>query len=187
MKQSILNPATLIESFWRLLAVSSGILSMIGAEDLRLVKEDTSVSAFRAGEEKPLLTQHAQPDFRPYLHPLVAPDGKGVLTEFSPGHHRHQTVLYWGFTRLNGRDFFHHPGGDYWRRRSFDILVGEGEKVSWQTTYDLLDEDGAVVGICSSIVGREFHGVALAIPAATARAIADRLVAAGNRGAQADQ
>ena len=41
-------------------------------------------------------------DHRPYLHPIISPDGKGVLTEYSPGHHKHQTGLYWGFTRING-------------------------------------------------------------------------------------
>ena len=39
---------------------------------------------------------------RPYIHPIVSPDGKGILTEYSPGHHKHQTGLYWGFTRING-------------------------------------------------------------------------------------
>jgi hypothetical protein len=30
------------------------------------------------------VTQVARPDFRPYLHPLRAPDGRGVLTEGCP-------------------------------------------------------------------------------------------------------
>lgn len=100
---------------------------------------------FRIGEETPILTQHARPDFRPYLHPIAAPDGKGVFTEYSPGHHRHQTGLYWGFTQVNGRDYFHHPGGDYWRRVSADVLEAEGPVVRWRTVYDLLDADGAPV------------------------------------------
>ncbi|MBD0258136.1 MAG: PmoA family protein, partial [Cytophagales bacterium] len=70
-----------------------------------------TLSVFRAGTSNLVLTQHAKPDFRPYLHPIAAPDGKGVLTEYSPGHHKHQTGLYWGFTRVNGRDYFHHPQG----------------------------------------------------------------------------
>ncbi len=56
-----------------------------------------TLSVFRAGKGEPVLTQHARPDFRPYLHPIAAPDGKGVLTEYSPGHHKHQTGLYWDF------------------------------------------------------------------------------------------
>ena len=36
---------------------------------------------------------------------------KGVVTEFSPEHHPHQTGLYWGFTRVNGRDLLPQPPG----------------------------------------------------------------------------
>ncbi|MFN0128109.1 MAG: DUF6807 family protein [Verrucomicrobiales bacterium] len=92
----------------------------------------------------PLLTQNARADFRPYLHPILAPDGNGELTQFSPGHHKHQTGLYWGLTRVNGRDYFHNPKGDYWRRVSAEVVTGEGEQVSWRTVYAMLDEAGAV-------------------------------------------
>jgi len=97
-----------------------------------------SISIYRNNAENPILTQNASENFRPYLHPIVSPDGKGILTEYSPGHHKHQTGLYWGFTRVNGsgadeetlkkwfykpdktdeikaqigRDFFHHPTKD---------------------------------------------------------------------------
>lgn len=104
-----------------------------------------TVTVSRAGQKSPILTQNARPDFRPYLHPIVAPDGQGVLTEDSPGHHKHQTGLYWGFTRLNGRDYFHNPTGDHWRRASVAVLQGSGDEVGWQTMYDLLDANGAAV------------------------------------------
>ena len=98
-----------------------------------------SISIFREGDDsKALLTQNAKPDHRPYLHPVMAPDGKGVLTEYSPGHHKHQTGLYWGFTRVNGRDYFHHPSDGYWKRKSVSVLQPEGGKVEWQTIYDLI-------------------------------------------------
>ena len=84
-----------------------------------------TLSVFRAGRRDPILTQNARPDARPYLHPIAAPDGKGVVTEFSPEHHKHQTGLYWGFTRVNGRDYFHNPQGDYWRRVSATVTAGE--------------------------------------------------------------
>ena len=93
----------------------------------------------------PLVTQNARPDERPYLHPIVAPDGRGVLTEDKPAHHPHQTGLYWGFTRLNGRDYFHNPGAKYWRRVSATVLRRAGDEVRWQTVYDLLDEAGQPV------------------------------------------
>src|SRR5690606_10186222 len=114
---------------------------------LKLVKDDKdeTISVFRADGDVPILVQHAKADFRPYIHPIVAPDGNGVLTEYSPGHHKHQTGLYWGFTRLNGRDYFHHPGGDYWRRAGVEVLQDTGTVVKWQTLYDLLDEQGNAV------------------------------------------
>ncbi len=123
---------------------------------------------FRNHESEPILTQNARLDHRPYLHPITAPDGKGVLTEYSPKHHKHQTGLYWGFTRVNGqsvaheelikffykkdqteqeiamkgRDFFHHPEGDYWKRLAINIIDSVGKKVSWQTVYQMLDANG---------------------------------------------
>ena len=104
------------------------------------------IEVVQAGHaETVLLTQNALPDFRPFLHPVVAPDGQGQVTEYSPGHHPHQTGLYWGFTRLNGRDYFHNPQGDHWRRESVEILQQEGEAVRWRTVYDLLDEEGEPV------------------------------------------
>ncbi len=96
----------------------------------------------RTGSTTPILTHNARADQRPYLHPIVAPDGKGVLTEFSPSHHKHQTGLYWGFTRVNGRDFFHNPHGQFWRRVAATVTHAAGEEVRWQTVYDLLDEAG---------------------------------------------
>src|SRR6187551_857567 len=50
----------------------------------------------RAGSTAAVVTQNAPPDGRPFLHPIAAPDGRGVLTESSPTHHPHQTGLYWG-------------------------------------------------------------------------------------------
>lgn len=108
-------------------------------------KDDGTISVFKTDGEEPILTQNAKTDFRPYLHPIAAPDGNGVLTEYSPGHHKHQTGLYWGFTRVNGRDYFHNPKGDFWRRVSAGIVQDTGKTVKWQTVYDLLDEKGNAV------------------------------------------
>nr|WP_295925229.1 PVC-type heme-binding CxxCH protein [uncultured Dyadobacter sp.] len=108
-------------------------------------EKDETISIFRGNETKPVLTQNAKADFRPYLHPIVAPDGKGVLTEYSPGHHKHQTGIYWGYTRVNGRDYFHHPSDGYWKRVSAKVIEGKGTEVKWQTVYNLLDSTGAAV------------------------------------------
>ena len=99
----------------------------------------------REGDDQPLVTQVARADFRPYLHPLMAPDGQGVMTESQPPHHPHQTGIFWGLTRLNGRDYFHHPEGDHWKRVSVAVLKARsllpGDSVQWQAIYDLLDEN----------------------------------------------
>ena len=104
-----------------------------------------TLSVFRHGGTEPILVQNAKTDHRPFLHPIQSPDGQSIVTEYSPGHHPHQTGLYWGFTRLNGRDYFHNPQGDYWRRRDVQVTQAEGEVVRWETTYDLLDESGTAV------------------------------------------
>ena len=114
---------------------------------LRIQHDSTTgaISVFRTKENEPILTQNTKEDFRPYIHPIVAPDGKGVLTEYSPGHHKHQTGLYWGFTRVNGRDYFHHPSDGYWKRVSAGVVEGEGKIVKWRTVYDMVAEDGTPV------------------------------------------
>ncbi len=128
-----------------LLAVLCGCLvaSAIGANLIAKHDPDTgTIEVFREGQSEPILTQVAKGDHRPYLHPIVAPDGKGYVTEYSPGHHKHQTGIYWGFTRVNSRDYFHHPADGYWKRVSARVIQAEGQDVSWETVYDLLDENG---------------------------------------------
>ena len=112
------------------------------ATGLNIVLDEAAgtVAVFRGGGTTPVLTAIAGADSRPYVHPISAPDGKGVLTEYSPSHHKHQTGLYWGFTRVNGRDFFHNVGGDHWQRVSLTVLEPRGEQVRWQTVYNLLDQ-----------------------------------------------
>ena len=121
--------------------------SLLAAENLRLGRDEKAgtISVYRANLANPILTQSARPSQRPFLHPIVAPDGKGVLTEFSPGHHKHQTGLYWGFTRVNQRDYFHNLQSDYWKRNSSKVLIASGQSVSWQTSYDLLGDKGQTV------------------------------------------
>ena len=126
-------------------------LTVLQAADLRaeLNSAGDKVLIFRDGLDQPLVTQVAKPDFRPFLHPIVGPDGQGILTQLSPGHHPHQTGLFWGFTRLNGRDYFHHPEGTHWKRVSVSVVTAEsrvgGHGVQWRTIYDVLDESRATV------------------------------------------
>ncbi|MDH4443567.1 MAG: PmoA family protein [Akkermansiaceae bacterium] len=124
------------------LFASSGALAHAAALTLRQDDATNTLSVYRENGKEAILTQNARPDFRPYIHPIVAPDGKGVLTEYSPGHHKHQTGLYWGLKQINGRDFFHNPGAAFWRKLSSKVLVAKGESVKWTTVYQLLDAEG---------------------------------------------
>lgn len=111
---------------------------------LRHDQSAETISVFRNGTEL-LLTQNVKSKIRPYIHPITAPDGNGVLTEFSPAHHKHQTGLYWGLKKVNGRDYFMNWQGDYWRRISARAIEANGPKVKWQMAYDLLDEKGGAI------------------------------------------
>src|SRR3546814_244144 len=46
-----------------------------------IVQDDEAgtISVFRGNEQTAVLTQNAQEYVRPYIHPIVAPDGKGEL------------------------------------------------------------------------------------------------------------
>ncbi|WP_439481188.1 PVC-type heme-binding CxxCH protein [Cyclobacterium plantarum] len=124
---------------------SNNEIDLSGPVQLKIVQDESTgqIKVIRADlPKKPILIQEAKEDFRPYIHPILAPDGKGVLTEYSPGHHKHQTGLYWGFTQVNGRDYFHHPEGNYWRKIAANVLQTGGEKVAWQTVYEMLDSLG---------------------------------------------
>ena len=110
---------------------------------VRYDKTAETISVFRG--ETLLLVQNVKPDIRPYIHPIKAPDGIGVLTEFSPSHHKHQTGLYWGLKKVNGRDYFMNWKGDYWRKVSASVIADHGRMVKWQTVYDLLDDTGAPI------------------------------------------
>ena len=105
------------KSTFALLALCFGAAAMAPAATLTLRQDEAThtISVYRVNVAEPIVTQNAKPDLRPYLHPMVSPDGKSVLTEYSPGHHPHQTGLYWGFTKVNGRDYFHNPANGYWR------------------------------------------------------------------------
>lgn len=66
----------------------------------------SQIALYRAPATVPFLTQHAQADQRPYIHPLLAPDGCGVLTENTPDHHPWQHGIYVGLNQINGYGFW---------------------------------------------------------------------------------
>src|SRR4051812_32841084 len=105
------------------LGITLGLLTpslLLADADVRVEANNTGgLTIVRPGFEQPLLVFNAPEEGRPYLHPLLAPDGKGVLTEYSPGHHKHQTGIYVGFLKVNGRDYFHNRDGNHFRRVGF--------------------------------------------------------------------
>lgn len=104
-----------------------------------------TISIFQNKSMTPVLTQVVKKEERSYIHPIIAPDGNGVLTEYRPGHHLHQTGIFWGLKLVNGRDFFMHWQSDYWRGVSTRVLNDKGKSVRWQTVYDMLDENGNTI------------------------------------------
>jgi hypothetical protein len=118
-----------------------------GKKILRLQEDEKTraINVYRDDGKEPILIQNAPQDGRPYLHPIVAPDGKGLITEFRPSHHPHQTGIFWGLKLVNGRDFFMKWQGDYYRRVSAKVIQRKGQQVKWQTVYDMLDEKGNAV------------------------------------------
>jgi hypothetical protein len=127
---------------WNLLTPLMLGLPLIASADanVRVVEQkDGGIAIHRAGLETPLFAFNAPVDGRPYVHPLLAPDGLGVLTEVSPSHHKHQTGIYVGFLKANGRDYFHNRGADHFRRVGFEHAM-KSEGVSFTSRYELFDK-----------------------------------------------
>ena len=104
------------------------------------VLKSGGIAVFRPGLKQPIFAFNAPEDGRPYVHPMLAPDGAGILTEFSPGHHKHQTGIYVGFLKVNGRDYFHNRTADHFRRTAFKHAMNS-EGVAFTSAYELLDKD----------------------------------------------
>ncbi len=73
---------------------------------LQFQHQPSHIQFFRDGQSTPLLVQNAAPDKRPFIHPILAPDGLGELTENEPGHHLWQHGLYVGLNDVNGYGFW---------------------------------------------------------------------------------
>ncbi len=121
------------------LALGSLISDVQADSNVRVVpRKDGGIEIFRPGVDLPIFVFNAPEGGRPYVHPMLAPDGKGVITEFSPGHHKHQTGIYVGFLKVNGRDYFHNRGSDFFRRTGFK-LQENSEGTRFTSVYELLD------------------------------------------------
>ena len=74
--------------------------------ELEMQSTTERVEIFRSGQSDPILVQHATPNTRAYIHPIVAPDGNGLLTEDTPPHHLWQHGLYVGLNEVNNIGFW---------------------------------------------------------------------------------
>jgi Methane oxygenase PmoA len=127
--------------------ISAAIYAGPGDTPLRAEQDEASqtIKIYGGQGKDPLVTVNVRRDARPYLHPIVAPDGRGIMTEYRPPHHLHQTGIFWGFKYINNRDFFMKWEGENYRRVSAKVVRATGPRVQWRTVYDLLDESGKTV------------------------------------------
>jgi len=96
---------------------------------------------YREGGGRPILVQNARPDFRPYIHPILAPDGNGILTEDAPEHHPWQHGLYVGLHQVNGINFWEKEIGQFHPQRMTAPSV-EGNAAEWSVTTLWTGTDG---------------------------------------------
>ena len=127
-------------------ALAWTLATVAAAQDLRIARTtEGAIEIRRAGVANPLLVHNAPSDMRPYIHPLMAPDGNGVLTQFRPSHHHHQTGIYFGFASVNGRSFFHNTDGTFFRGKGAKVDKAVGRRVSWSVVTEWLAEGGAAL------------------------------------------
>jgi hypothetical protein len=89
----------------------------------------------RAGQEQPLIVQNAAPDFRPHIHPIMAPDGSGVLTLRPEKNYVHHCGLWFGLNKVNGKnDFFYK--NDSFHPLPLKTPVVDGNRVTWTVEDD---------------------------------------------------
>ncbi|QGH36199.1 hypothetical protein GI584_20060 [Gracilibacillus salitolerans] len=114
--------------------------------DLRAECSDQIISVYRHNESVPIITQHAKTDKRPYIHPIVSPDGVGILTEDAPSHHPWQHGLYCGFNNINNIGFWEeglkegydgtiHP-------KSLSKPIVRGNKANWKVESEWYAPNG---------------------------------------------
>lgn len=107
-----------------------------------------TIRIYRSASEEPILVQNAATDTRPFIHPILAPDGNGVLTEDAPPHHPWQHGLYTGLNDVNGFGFWKEGLGNSPKDGSFHPRPLEPAQVDsnvahWGVSTDWHDPDGS--------------------------------------------
>ena len=102
---------------------------------------------YRGEHNLPFIVQVAETDKRPYIHPILAPDGVGELTENQPGHHLWQHGLYVGLNDVNGAGFWTeglagNAADGSFHPRPLAAPIFEDNTVSWAVVTDWRSADG---------------------------------------------
>ncbi|MFC0330981.1 PmoA family protein [Paenibacillus sepulcri] len=114
---------------------------------LHAVSTPHSIEIFRAGGTRPVLVQNAAANSRPYIHPILSPDGIGELTENAPAHHPWQHGLYTGLNKVNGVGFWekglrNDPMDGTFHPKPLLPPVVNGSKAEWAVETDWRSPDG---------------------------------------------
>jgi hypothetical protein len=113
---------------------------------LRVENTGRRLSLFREGRREPIVVQNAAANRRPYLHPLVAPDSIGVLTEDTPAHHPWQHGLYVGLNAVNGVGFWKEGKEDgTFHPEPIPSPQQKRDRVSWQVRTAWRSPDGTTL------------------------------------------
>ena len=76
---------------------------------LRVSDKKGEKVAFTSGDRPLFEYRYASNLPKPYVHPLFAPNGS-VMTLDSPSDHKHHRALMFGWSDVNGSDFWGEPG-----------------------------------------------------------------------------
>jgi hypothetical protein len=121
----------------------SAVRVKMGRNHFTFEDRGDSLAVYREGDDVPLVVQRNESGARPCLHPLMAPDLDGALTEFMPDHHHHQTGVYFGLPEVNGRSYFHTTRQGHFARVGRFALKGRNDGVGrWQVCDQWLGERG---------------------------------------------
>ena len=119
--------------------------------NLRAEHTGEHIALYRDGLDLPILRQNAAMDKRPYIHPILAPDGIGELTENQPGHHLWQHGLYVGLNDVNGVGFWEEGlGGNkakdgLFQPHALAAPILSGNIASWEVVTDWKAPDGSAM------------------------------------------
>lgn len=112
------------------------------------------VLRFRRAGGSVLVVQNAEPDARPFIHPIVCPDSSGVLTEDAPSHHPWQHGLYIGLNDVNGVGFWaegllkHVKGYENdgtFHPRPLESPTCNANRAKWRVVTDWRDPQGVTM------------------------------------------